>query len=419
VQTDSVRVLLVEDNPGDARFLIEEVRDLQGVGEFDILQVPTLAAGLTCLAQGGVDVVLLDLGLPDSYGMGTVSAVSSRAPDVPIVVLTGVDDEQQAVEALQCGAQEYLVKGEARGRLVGRSIRHAIERKQAERVLREAHDELEARVQERTAELSAANAALLGEVAERQRAEDEIKRLNRDLERGMAELKAANAELEDYSHGIAHDLRAPLRAIDGFSQILLDDFAAQLTPEAQRYLGLTRASAQQMGRLIDDLLTFARLGRQPLRREHVLLDDLVRQVIEGVAVDRQERAVEIRSEALGTCEADPVQLRQVFANLLSNALKFTRDCHPAVIEISSRQQAGERVYFVRDNGVGFDMRYAGKLFGIFQRLHRSDQYEGTGVGLANVKRIIIRHGGRVWAEAEPNRGATFYFTLGTASSTTS
>jgi signal transduction histidine kinase len=227
-----------------------------------------------------------------------------------------------------------------------------------------------------------------------------------------AQLEAANKELEAFSYSISHDLRAPLRAIHGFSRILLEEHAPHLAPEAQHYLRSVRDNAQHMGQLIDDLLTFARLSRQPLKRQRVECADLVRQVLEELGGEYAGRRVDIAIGDLPLCQADPALLKQVLVNLCTNALKFTRHREVAVIEIGCREAGGECVYFVKDNGVGFDMQYVGKLFGVFQRLHRANEFDGTGVGLAIVQRIISRHGGRVWAEAAVNQGATFYFTLG-------
>jgi signal transduction histidine kinase len=226
-----------------------------------------------------------------------------------------------------------------------------------------------------------------------------------------AQLEAANKELEAFSYSISHDLRAPLRAIHGFSRILLEEHAPHLADEARRYLHLVRDNAQHMGELIDDLLTFARLSRQPLKRQRVVCADLVRQVLGELNGEHAGRRVDITVGDLPLCQADPTLLKQVLVNLCANALKFTRQREVAVIEIGCREAGGERVYFVKDNGIGFDMQYVGKLFGVFQRLHRADEYDGTGVGLAIVQRIIHRHGGRVWAEAAVNQGATFSFTL--------
>jgi light-regulated signal transduction histidine kinase (bacteriophytochrome) len=225
------------------------------------------------------------------------------------------------------------------------------------------------------------------------------------------QLEAANKELESFSYSVSHDLRAPLRAVDGFSRILMEDFAAQLPADAVRYLQLVRNNAQQMGELIEGLLAFSRAGRQPVNKQHVIVSDLVKQVLAGLRDEQNGRSVEVSIGELPPCEADPLLLRQVFANLLTNAHKFTRKCEVARIEVGHQSIDGAGVYFVKDNGAGFDMQYAHKLFGVFQRLHRSDDYEGTGVGLAMVHNIVERHGGRIWAEAEPGKGATFFFTL--------
>jgi signal transduction histidine kinase len=242
----------------------------------------------------------------------------------------------------------------------------------------------------------------------------ERRRVAAELQRRGEQLEAANKELEAFSYSVSHDLRAPLRHIDGYASLLRKAVGDSLAEKPARYLQTISESAKQMGQLIDDLLVFSRMGRQEMLQTTVNLDQLVKTVIDDLRLDLQGREISWKIEPLPEVPGDPAMLRQVFMNLIANAVKFTCTRPIAKIEIGvERRGGGEVVISVRDNGVGFDMQYAPKLFGVFQRLHRADEFEGTGIGLANVRRIVHRHGGRTWAQGVPDKGATFYVALPT------
>jgi len=258
-------------------------------------------------------------------------------------------------------------------------------------------------------------AQLEAEIAERKQAQEQVRELNNELEgrvaKRTAELHAANEELEAFTHSVSHDLRAPLRAVGGFSKMLLQDFGPQLPDEGKRLLNVVTSSADQMRTMIDNLLKFSRLGRQALSIQTVNVSALVHEVIEEFRKEQSAGKVDVRIGDLPKCKGDQALLKQVFVNLLSNAIKFSRKKENPQVEVGCQSPKGETIYFVRDNGAGFDMRFADKLFGVFQRLHDDEQFEGTGVGLSIVDRIIKRHGGKVWADAEEGKGATFYITV--------
>jgi signal transduction histidine kinase len=268
----------------------------------------------------------------------------------------------------------------------------ASRRLQIEKALRRARDGLEA------------------ELAERKRREEEIRRLNADLERRTIELQATNKELEAFAYSVSHDLRAPLRHVAGYSELLQKHAAAALDEKSRRYVSMLLDSARRMGTLIDDLLDFSRIGRAEAHNTLVSLGQLVREIMSELERDTERRNILWKVGTLPSVYGDRAMLRVAFVNLISNAVKFTRTRPEAEIEIGSLDGGqDEVVVFVRDNGVGFDMKYVNKLFGVFQRLHRAEAFEGTGIGLATVQRIAHRHGGRVWAESAVDRGATFYF----------
>lgn len=253
------------------------------------------------------------------------------------------------------------------------------------------------------------------EVVARQQAEQEVRRLNEELEQRVvertAQLEAANKELEAFSYSVSHDLRAPLRAIDGYTRILVEDYQTSLDAEGRRVCAVVRNETRRMGQLIDDLLAFSRLSRAAMQPAPIDMERLVRAVFDELAAPADKARIDLRVDPLPPAMGDPALIRQVWLNLLSNAVKFSSKRERALIRISGKQSGGETVYSVHDDGAGFDMEYVDKLFGVFQRLHSEREFEGTGVGLAIVQRVIHRHGGRVWAEGQVDQGATFYFTL--------
>lgn len=231
------------------------------------------------------------------------------------------------------------------------------------------------------------------------------------VEKRTAQLESANKELEAFSYSVSHDLRAPLRHIDGFSDLLTRHAGSMLDDKGKRYLRMISDSVKEMGTLIDDLLSFSRMSRAQMKESQVDVGKIVNEVIDSLAPECEGRNIEWDISALPSIRADPSLLRMVFQNLLGNAIKYTRPRENAVIRVSSEKKGSDVIFCVKDNGVGFDMQYAGKLFGVFQRLHRADEFEGTGIGLANVRRIIQRHQGTTWAEGEVDKGASFFFSL--------
>lgn len=250
------------------------------------------------------------------------------------------------------------------------------------------------------------------DITEHKRAEQEIERLVRDLRERAGQLEAVNRELEAFSYSVSHDLRAPLRHVNGFCDLLKKHLGDSADDKARRYMGTIEEASRKMGTLIDELLVFSRMGRAEMQQAELSLDELVADVLKDFSEEVAARNVALKIDPLPLVRGDRSMLRQVFVNLVSNALKYSRKREHACIEIGRIPGGeGEAVVFIRDNGVGFDPTYAHKLFGVFQRLHRAEDFEGTGIGLANVRRIVLRHGGRVWAEGRPGEGATFYFSL--------
>lgn len=365
--TPLARILIVDDEAAQMKALCDTLRDC----DYETVGFTNGKAALAAMREANFDMLLADLMMPEMDGITLLRAAMEIDADLVGIIMTGEGTIATAVEAMKSGALDYILKP-----FKVSIILPVLARALAVRRLRMEKAVLERQVRRRT-----------------------------------AELEAANKELEAFSFSVSHDLRAPLRAVDAFSHMLLKDYSSQMPAEALRLLNFVTTNARRMEQLIDDLLRFSQMGKIPLSRQAVNISALVEDVLRELNKDYSNRSIEVRVGNLPGCDGDPSLLKQVFVNLLSNAFKFTRQKKRAMIEVACYGQEEERVYLVRDNGAGFNMQYAGRLFGVFQRLHSADEYEGTGVGLSIVQRIIQRHGGRIWAEAEVDKGATFYFTL--------
>ena len=309
--------------------------------------------------------------MPEMDGIELLNAVRQIDSTLTGVIMTGHGTIDTAVKAMQVGALDYVVKPFRLNVILT--------------VLARALDLRRLRLEN-------------GALQERERMY-------------IAELEAANKQLETFSSSVSHDLRAPLHTITGFCDLYLTQFEQSIPDEGRQMLNHVVNGAKRMNVLIEDLLRFCRLSRQSLVKCPIQIEQMVKRTVADLQATAGERNIELRLGQFPECEADPSLLEQVFVNLLSNAFKFTRHRNPAVIEIGSFERHGEVILFVRDNGAGFDMKHVGKLFGVFQRLHSTAEFEGTGVGLSIVQQIVTRHGGRIWVESAPNEGTTFYFTL--------
>ncbi len=368
------KILIVDDEAAQMKALC----DTLGHEHYATTGFTSAKRALEVLREQDFDLLLTDLMMPEMDGIQLLAAAREMAPDLVGIMMTGHGTIDTAVKAMQAGALDYIVKPFKLNVMLP-----VLNRALAVRRLRQENAQLERDIAERTRQLEMAN----------------------------KQLESANKELEAFSYSVSHDLRAPLRAVQGFCQIYMDDFRSTIPQDGLPLLEHVLQGSQRMGQLIEDLLEFSRLGRQPILRQVVLLDRMAARLVEETRAKEPERKVDVRLGKLGDCEGDPSLIEQVLVNLVSNAFKFTRKREDARIEIGCREEGDERIYFVKDNGAGFDMKYADKLFGVFQRLHTTTQFEGTGVGLSIVKRIVERHGGRIWAESAVDQGAALYFTL--------
>jgi signal transduction histidine kinase len=400
----AMRILVVEDSATQA----EALRALLEDARYDVTVATSGEAGLAAFEANACDVVISDVIMPgamDGYELCR-RIKETRRRDIPVVLLASLADPQDVVRALECGADNFLTQPYEPDHLLQR-----LETLLGTRVTRRqvaSHDGVKVFVHGREFTVNAGREQILDLLVST--FEDAV-RLNRELLRREAALETANKEIEALTYSISHDLRAPLRHADGFSEILLEECGATLGEEGQGYVKRIRDAIQHMNRMVSDLLNLGRMGRREVLRQSTELRPLVDAVVSELEGVTDGRRVEWQIGPLPRVECDPTLMQSVFANLLANAVKFTRGRDPAIIEVRESTIDGQSVIVVRDNGTGFDMQYADRLFGIFQRLHRAEEFEGTGMGLATVRRILNKHGGRIWAEGSPGKGATFYVAL--------
>ncbi len=406
------RILAVDDS---ATFLGELCDQLRAEG-YDAVAARSGGEALELLGTQPVDGILLDLLMPEMSGQETCRRIKADPAwrDIPLIILTALDESAAMIEGINAGADDYIAKSGDFEILKAR-LRAQLRRKQFEDENRDIREqlhrrELEAVEMQALRELSQTRASL---IANLEQANTELAHANDALHRAKEAAEDANQELESFSYSVSHDLRAPLRAIDGFSQLLLNHLGGNADEEARHCLDRVRKGTQHMGQLIDDMLALARVTRTKLREEPTDLGALAQAILAELRGSSPARTVEVAVAEGLVARGDRGLLRILLENLLGNAWKFTSKCDAARIEFARLPGAANAsdVFFVRDNGAGFDMEYASKLFGVFQRLHTAEEFPGTGVGLATVARVVRRHGGRVWAESAIGRGATFYFTL--------
>lgn len=366
-----MKILLIEDNPGDIR-LLQEIMG-EAANNFTTIVVDRLGLGLEFLLSHEVDVVLLDLSLPDSSGLETLTKLQSQFPRMPIVIMTSITDEELALQALHLGAQDYLIKGQVDRNILQRAFSYAIERKKLV---------------------------------------EEVKGLNNELKKRALELEAANRELESFSYSLSHDLRAPLRSLNAYSQIFLNEYGDKIDGQGRDYIEKIKKSSLKMSDLINDIQKLFHIRNSKLNLTNISLSKIVLAIADKFKEYEPERKVSFKIKEEVFVNGDQSFLEIAFENILENAWKFTSKEPEGKIEFGVTEENGKIIYFIKDNGIGFDMKYADDVFKPFRRLHEDHNFPGTGIGLSIVERIISCHSGHIWAESEQGKGTTLYFTLG-------
>ena len=415
---ENLEILIVEDSRTQA----EQLKYILEDHDFHVVATRNGREALDALRQRKPTLVITDITMPeiDGYELCRRIRADEQLAELPVILLTALADPEDVFKGLECGADNFITKPYEQAHLLARiqyllanvHLRHREKVQTSMEVFLAGrkHVITSDRAQILNLLLSTYEAAVQknGELTN---ARDELAKLNEQLKDKAAQLEAANKELEAFSYSVSHDLRAPLRAISAFSSDLLKEDAPQMRPGVRELLDRIVSSGQRMTQIIDDLMRLSQLGRQRLSKQPVTISSIVQAVLDELRTEQPDRHIQVQVRDLPDCVADPSLLKQVLVNLLSNAFKFTRNTASPLVEVGCCLQNNEKVYFVRDNGAGFDMQHAQNLFGAFQRLHSEQEFQGTGIGLTIVQRIIQRHAGRVWAEGEVDKGATFYFTL--------
>lgn len=377
-----VTILLIDDKAANL-FALEQLLDKSGR---TFIAAHTGKDGLKIALNQDVDLIILDVQMPEMDGFEVAQILKSnkRTRDIPIIFASAEKKERKSIlQGFEEGAVDYLPKP-------------------LDAELTKAKVTVLLTIQLQKRELIEKNLAL-------ERADVEIKKLNASLQNNLEQLEVANKDLESFSHSISHDLRSPIRSMHGFAEMLQDDLGEKATPEIQRSLDRIKNSAAKMNAMIEDLLEFSRLGKRQLVKGAIPMDKVVGRVLDDLAPSVGTAVIDVQE--ILPAPADSALMTHVWTNIIANALKYSSKNASPRIEIGSEKIGDTIRYYVKDNGAGFDMRYADKLFGVFQRLHRQSDFEGTGVGLAIVHRILVRHGGKIWAEAKVDEGATFFFSL--------